>query len=153
MLQKIKPGADQVPTNGNIFFGIFQALMTSDPAYKQYPKDFFDLVIVDECHRGGAAEGSNWQGILNYFDAVKLGLTATPRRDENADSYKYFGDPVYQYSLKQGIEDGFLSPFKTHILETEADTYTYSGDDEVLMGVPELGKTYTSGEFKMKDRN
>ena len=151
MLQKIKPGADQVPTNGNIFFGIFQALMTSDPAlYKQYPKDFFDLVIVDECHRGGAAEGSNWQGILNYFDAVKLGLTATPRRDENADSYKYFGDPVYQYSLKQGIEDGFLSPFKTHILETEADTYTYSGDDEVLMGVPELGKTYTSGEFNRK---
>ena len=151
MLQKIKPGADQVPTNGNIFFGIFQALMTSDPAlYKQYPKDFFDLIIVDECHRGGAAEGSNWQGILNYFDAVKLGLTATPRRDENADSYKYFGDPVYQYSLKQGIEDGFLSPFKTHILETEADTYTYSGDDEVLMGVPELGKTYTSGEFNRK---
>ena len=151
MLQKIKPGADQVPTNGNIFFGIFQALMTSDPPlYKQYPKDFFDLVIVDECHRGGAAEGSNWQGILNYFDAVKLGLTATPRRDENADSYKYFGDPVYQYSLKQGIEDGFLSPFKTHILETEADTYTYSGDDEVLMGVPELGKTYTSGEFNRK---
>ena len=83
MLQKIKPGTDKAPTNGSIFFGIFQALMTGDPKlYEQYPKDFFDLVIVDECHRGGAAEGSNWQGILDYFDAVKLGLTATPRRDE-----------------------------------------------------------------------
>jgi type I restriction enzyme, R subunit len=151
MLQKIKPGADKVPTNGNIFFGIFQALMTSDPKlYEQYPKDFFDLVIVDECHRGGAAEGSNWQGILNYFDAAKLGLTATPRRDENADSYQYFGDPVYEYSLKEGIEDGFLSPFKTHVFETTMDSYTYSGDDEVLMGEPELGKRYTSGEFNRK---
>ena len=99
MLQKIKPGTDKAPTNGSIFFGIFQALMTGSPGlYKQYPKDFFDLVIVDECHRGGAREGSNWQGILNYFDAVKLGLTATPRRDDNADSYEYFGDPVYEYS-------------------------------------------------------
>lgn len=151
MLQKIKPGTDKAPTNGSIFFGIFQALMTGDPKlYKQYPKDFFDLVIVDECHRGGAAEGSNWQGILDYFDAVKLGLTATPRRDENADSYKYFGDPVYEYSLKQGVEDGFLSPFKTHIFTTSYDTYSYSDDDEVLMGEPEEGKTYTSSEFNRK---
>ena len=151
MLQKIKPGTDKAPTNGSIFFGIFQALMTGDPKlYEQYPKDFFDLVIVDECHRGGAAEGSNWQGILEYFEAVKLGLTATPRREENADSYEYFGDPVYEYSLKQGIEDGFLSPFKTHVFETTMDNYTYSGDDEVLMGEPELGKTYTSSEFNRK---
>lgn len=151
MLQKIKPGTDKAPTNGSIFFGIFQALMTGDPKlYEQYPKDFFDLVIVDECHRGGAAEGSNWQGILDYFDAVKLGLTATPRRDENADSYEYFGDPVYEYSLKQGIEDGFLSPFKTHIFSTSYDTYSYSDDDEILMGEPEQGKTYTSSEFNRK---
>ena len=151
MLQKIKPGTDKAPTNGSIFFGIFQALMTgSSELYKQYPKDFFDLVIVDECHRGGAREGSNWQGILNYFDAVKLGLTATPRRDDNADSYEYFGDPVYEYSLKQGIEDGFLSPFKTHIFSNVMDNYTYSGDDEVLMGEPEIGKTYSSSEFNRK---
>tara|TARA_Y100000748_G_scaffold283254_1_gene264166 strand:+ start:59 stop:2344 length:2286 start_codon:yes stop_codon:yes gene_type:complete len=151
MLQKIKPGTDKAPTNGSIFFGIFQALMTGDPKlYKQYPKDFFDLVIVDECHRGGAAEGSNWQGILDYFDAVKLGLTATPRRDENADSYEYFGDPVYEYSLKRGVEDGFLSPFKTHIFTTSYDTYSYSTDDEILMGEPEQGKTYTSSEFNRK---
>ena len=151
MLQKIKPGTDKAPTNGSIFFGIFQALMTGDPKlYEQYPEDFFDLVIVDECHRGGAAEGSNWQGILDYFDAVKLGLTATPRRDENADSYEYFGDPVYEYSLKQGVEDGFLSPFKTHIFTTSYDTYSYSDDDEVLMGEPEQGKTYTSSEFNRK---
>ena len=151
MLQKIKPGTDKAPTNGSIFFGIFQALMTGDPKlYEQYPKDFFDLVIIDECHRGGAAEGSNWQGILDYFDAVKLGLTATPRRDENADSYEYFGDPIYEYSLKRGIEDGFLSPFKTHIFTTSYDTYSYSDDDEILMGEPEQGKTYTSGEFNRK---
>ena len=151
MLQKIKPGTDKAPTNGSIFFGIFQALMTGDPKlYEQYPKDFFDLVIVDECHRGGAAEGSNWQGILDYFDAVKLGLTATPRRDENADSYEYFGDPVYEYSLKRGVEDGFLSPFKTHIFTTSYDTYSYSDDDEILMGEPEQGKTYTSSEFNRK---
>lgn len=151
MLQKIKPGTDKAPTNGSIFFGIFQALMTGDPKlYEQYPKDFFDLVIVDECHRGGAAEGSNWQGILDYFDAVKLGLTATPRRDENADSYEYFGDPVYEYSLKRGVEDGFLSPFKTHIFTTSYDTYSYSADDEILMGEPEQGKTYTSSEFNRK---
>ena len=151
MLQKIKPGTDKAPTNGSIFFGIFQALMTGDPKlYEQYPKDFFDLVIVDECHRGGAAEGSNWQGILDHFDAVKLGLTATPRRDENADSYEYFGDPVYEYSLRQGVEDGFLSPFKTHIFSTSYDTYIYSDDDEVLMGEPEQGKTYTSSEFNRK---
>ena len=151
MLQKIKPGTDKAPTNGSIFFGIFQALMTGDPKlYKQYPEDFFDLVIVDECHRGGAAEGSNWQGILDYFDAVKLGLTATPRRDENADSYEYFGNPVYEYSLKRGVEDGFLSPFKTHIFTTSYDTYIYSDDDEVLMGEPEQGKTYTSSEFNRK---
>ena len=151
MLQKIKPGTDKAPTNGSIFFGIFQALMTGDPKlYKQYPEDFFDLVIVDECHRGGAAEGSNWQGILDHFDAAKLGLTATPRRDENADSYEYFGDPVYEYSLKQGVEDGFLSPFKTHIFSTSYDTYIYSDDDEVLMGEPEQGKTYTSSEFNRK---
>ena len=151
MLQKIKPGTDKAPTNGSIFFGIFQALMTGDPKlYEQYPKDFFDLVIVDECHRGGAAEGSNWQGILDYFDAVKLGLTATPRRDENADSYEYFGNPVYEYSLKRGVEDGFLSPFKTHIFTTSYDTYIYSDDDEVLMGEPEQGKTYTSSEFNRK---
>lgn len=151
MLQKIKPGTDKAPTNGSIFFGIFQALMTGDPKlYQQYPKDFFDLVIVDECHRGGAAEGSNWQGILDHFDAVKLGLTATPRRDENADSYEYFGNPVYEYSLKRGVEDGFLSPFKTHIFTTSYDTYIYSDSDEVLMGEPEQGKTYTSSEFNRK---
>ena len=126
--------------------------MTGDPKlYEQYPKDFFDLVIVDECHRGGAAEGSNWQGILDHFDAVKLGLTATPRRDENADSYEYFGDPVYEYSLKQGVEDGFLSPFKTQFLDFR---YLHlPDDDEVLMGEPEQGKTYTSSESTERSRS
>jgi len=151
MLQLIKPGASKAPTNGSIFFGIFQSLMTGQkPLYEDYPKDFFDLIIVDECHRGGAVDDSSWRGILDYFDGVKLGLTATPRREENADSYDYFGEPVYEYSLKQGIEDGFLSPFKTHVIETSIDNYVFNNKDEVLMGDPELGKVYTADEFNRK---
>ena len=151
MLQLIKPGVSKAPTNGSIFFGIFQSLMTGQkPLYEDYPKDFFDLIIVDECHRGGAVDDSSWRGILDYFDGVKLGLTATPRREENADSYDYFGEPVYEYSLKQGIEDGFLSPFKTHVIETSIDNYVFNNKDEVLMGDPELGKVYTADEFNRK---
>ena len=101
-----------VPTNGSVFFTIFQTFMTDDgKSYRfgEYPKNFFDLVIVDECHRGGANDESSWRSILEYFDsAVQIGLTATPRRDINADTYRYFGEPIYQYSLKQGIADGFL---------------------------------------------
>lgn len=151
MLQLIKPGVSKAPTNGSIFFGIFQSLMTGEKQlYKDYPKDFFDLIIVDECHRGGAVDDSSWRGILDYFDGIKLGLTATPRREESADSYNYFGDPVYEYSLKQGIDDGFLSPFKTHIITTSIDNYEFDDQDKVLVGDPELGKTYTSNEFNRK---
>ena len=106
--------AGKVPTNASIFFTIFQTFMTGTdadgnpaPYFGQYPPDFFDLVIIDECHRGGANDESNWRGILDYFaPAVQLGLTATPKRD-NVDTYAYFGEPVYVYSLKEGINDGF----------------------------------------------
>ena len=107
-----KKGA--VPTNGNIFFTIFQTFMSgkdNTPYFGDYPADYFDLIIIDECHRGGANDESNWRGILEYFKpAVQLGLTATPKRKDNVDTYRYFGEPVYTYSLKEGINDGFLTP-------------------------------------------
>jgi len=110
----------KVPTNGSIFFTIFQTFMSGtdkdgnpEPYFGEYPKDYFDFIIIDECHRGGANDEGNWRGILDYFSpAVQLGLTATPKRKDNVDTYRYFGEPVYIYSLKEGINDGFLTPFK-----------------------------------------
>jgi type I restriction enzyme R subunit len=106
----------KVPTNGSIFFTIFQTFMSgpdNTPYFGQYPADYFDFIIIDECHRGGANDEGTWRGILEYFQpAVQLGLTATPKRKDNVDTYKYFGEPVYIYSLKEGINDGFLTPFK-----------------------------------------
>ena len=114
-LVRITPGDikknGRVPDAQSIFFTIFQTFMSGEkqkPYFGQYPKDFFDLVIIDECHRGGANDESNWREILNYFDcAVHLGLTATPKRKDNVDTYKYFGEPVYTYSLKQGKTTAF----------------------------------------------
>ncbi|HRJ74679.1 MAG TPA: DEAD/DEAH box helicase family protein, partial [Anaerolineales bacterium] len=110
----------KVPTNGSIFFTIFQTFMSGPndtPYFGEYPKDYFDFIIIDECHRGGANDESNWRAILEYFSpAVQLGLTATPKRKDNVDTYKYFGEPVYIYSLKDGINDGFLTPFKVRRL-------------------------------------
>ena len=87
--------------------------------YQDYPPDFFDCIVIDECHRGGAKDGSEWRGILDYFaPAVQIGLTATPKRKDNVDTYAYFGEPVYTYSLKEGINDGYLTPFKVVELGT-----------------------------------
>lgn len=154
-LVRIKPDSirknGKVPTNGSVFFTIFQTFMTGEEGkyvFGEYPKDFFDLVIVDECHRGGARDESNWRGILDYFSpAVQIGLTATPRREINADTYRYFGDPVYQYSLKQGIDDGFLTPFRHCKMQGTIDDYIYSPEDEVLSGEVEEGKVYTEKDF------
>ncbi len=100
--------------------------------FGEYPKDFFDLIIIDECHRGGANDESSWREILEYFSpAVQIGLTATPKRDVNGDTYNYFGEPVYIYSLKEGINDGFLTPFKVKEISTTIDDYTYTGDDDI----------------------
>ena len=118
------------------------------PSFGDYPPDFFDLIVIDECHRGGANDESNWRGILEYFKpAVQLGLTATPKRDNNADTYAYFGEPVYTYSLKEGIDDGYLTPFKVEQSSTTLDVYTYTTDDEVLEGDPESGKRYGEDDF------
>lgn len=140
-----------VPTNASIFFTIFQTFMSganNTPYYGDYPKDFFDFIIIDECHRGGANDESNWRGIMDYFSpAVQLGLTATPKRKDNIDTYHYFGDPVYIYSLKQGINDGFLTPFKVKRIKTTLDDYVYTSDDQIIEGEVELGKIYEEPDF------
>jgi len=140
-----------VPMSGSIFFTIFQTFMSGSndtPYFGDYPKDFFDFIIIDECHRGGANDESNWRGILEYFkDAVQLGLTATPRRQDNVDTYKYFGEPVYIYSLKEGVNDGFLTPFKVKRIKTTLDDYVYTSDDQIIEGEVEEGKIYTEPDF------
>lgn len=145
----------RVPKNGSVFFTIFQSVMTDggneeEPAfnYQDYPPDFFDCIIIDECHRAGANDGSEWRSILEYFaPAVQIGLTATPKRKDNVDTYAYFGEPVYTYSLKEGINDGYLTPFKVVELGTTIDDYVYTADDEVQAGEVTEGKRYTEGDF------
>ena len=141
----------KVPTNGSIFFTIFQSFMAgenNEPHFGQYPKDYFDLIIIDECHRGGANDESNWRAIMEYFSpAVQLGLTATPKRDKNIDTYRYFGEPVYIYSLKAGINDGFLTPFRVKQIHTTIDDYLYTPDDTVVEGDIEEGKVYSEAEM------
>lgn len=155
-----------VPKNASVFFTIFHTLMSGPSTsaeeleerelvedehayYKQYNKDFFDFIIIDECHRGGAKDESNWRGILEYFSqAVQLGLTATPKREDNVNTYKYFGDPVYSYTLKEGINDGFLTPFKVYPIVGTMDEYVYTpGDGVVVHGDPEPGKVYKEADF------
>ncbi len=144
----------EVPTNANIFFTIFQTFMSgalNQPYYKDYPADFFDFIIIDECHVGGANDESRWRDVLRHFnDAVHLGLTATPKCDDNVNTYDYFGESVYTYSLKEGIEDGFLTPFKVRSIETTIDEYSYTPDDDVEEGVVEEGKVYEKGEMNIK---
>ena len=179
-LVRIKPSEikkkGNVPTNGSIFFTIFQTFMSSSPKsseanieaitsltiaaepiikygtehynFGQYPADYFDFIIIDECHRGGANDESNWRGILEYFSpAVQLGLTATPKRKDNTDTYKYFGEPVYIYSLKEGVNDGFLTPFKVKRIHTTIDEYTFTSDDQIIEGEIVEGKMYKEADF------
>ncbi len=144
-----------VPKNGSIFFTIFQTFMTGvddkgnpAPNFGEYPADFFDFIVIDECHRGGANDESNWRSILDYFSpAVQLGLTATPKRQKNRDTYAYFGEPVYVYSLKEGINDGFLSPFRVQQIATTIDDYVYTSDDTVVKGEIEADRLYTEENF------
>jgi type I restriction enzyme R subunit len=145
----------KVPKNGNIFFTIFQTFMSGpeknghpSPYFGEYPPDFFDFIVIDECHRGGANNESNWRGILDYFSpAVQLGLTATPKRKDNVDTYAYFGEPVFIYSLKDGINDGFLTPFRVKQIATTMDDYVFTPDDTVVEGEIEAGKRYEEKDF------
>ena len=158
-MARISPGEirkkGKVPKNASLFFTIFQTFMSGPPKdgqpspyFGEYPPDFFDFIVIDECHRGGANDESNWRGILEYFSpAVQLGLTATPKRQDNVDTYAYFGEPVYVYSLKDGINDGFLTPFKVKQISTTLDDYVYTPDDELIEGKIEIGKRYTEDDF------
>ena len=141
----------RVPKNGSIFFTIFQTFMSGpggSPYFGEYPADFFDFIVIDECHRGGANDEGSWRAILDYFaPAVQLGLTATPKRTINADTYAYFGEPVFVYSLKEGINDGFLTPFKLKQIATTLDEYVYTPDDEVVEGDIKTGKRYEEKDF------
>jgi type I restriction enzyme R subunit len=148
-----KKGA--VPKNASVFFTIFQTFTSGTdangepaPYFGDYPPDFFDCIIIDECHRGGAKDESEWRAILDHFaPAVKIGLTATPKRTANVDTYAYFGDPVYVYSLKEGINDGYLTPFKVRQIGTTIDEYVYTADDAVIEGEVEAGKRYVESDF------
>ena len=171
---RIEPGdikkKGKVPKNGSLFFTIFQTFMCGpphpnplprstggegakldsepSPYFGEYPADFFDFIVIDECHRGGAKDESSWRGILEYFaPAVQLGLTATPKRKDNVNTYAYFGEPVYIYSLKDGINDGFLTPFKVKQIQTTLDEYVYTPDDQLIEGEVETGKRYEEKDF------
>ena len=145
----------RVPKNGSLFFTIFQTFTSGPPQdghpspyFGEYPPDFFDFIVVDECHRGGANDESTWRGILEYFSpAVQLGLTATPKRKDNVDTYAYFGEPVFVYSLKDGINDGFLTPFRVRQISTTLDNYVYTSDDTLVEGEIEIGKRYDERDF------
>jgi type I restriction enzyme, R subunit len=158
-LTRVKPEdirkKGRVPKNASVFFTIFQTFMSGPPKdgqpspyFGEYPPDFFDFIVIDECHRGGANDESTWRDILDYFaPAVQLGLTATPKRRDNVDTYAYFGEPVYTYSLKEGINDGFLTPFKVKQISTTLDEYVYTPDDKLIEGEVEVGKRYTEPDF------
>jgi type I restriction enzyme R subunit len=141
----------KVPKNGSIFFTIFQTFMSGageTPHFGEYPPDFFDFIVIDECHRGGANDEGNWRGILDYFaPAVQLGLTATPKRQDNVDTYAYFGEPVFVYSLKDGINDGYLTPFRVKQIATTLDDYVFTPDDTVVEGEIDAGKRYEEADF------
>jgi type I restriction enzyme R subunit len=146
----------KVPKNASVFFSIFQTFLAGgDPDedisgyLDQYPTDFFDLIVIDECHRAGANAAGRWREVLERFaPAVHLGLTATPKRDGTVDTYEYFDDPVYKYSLKQGVNDGFLTPFKVYPTVGTMDEYVYTpGDGVVVKGDPEPGRVYKEGDF------
>ncbi|MBO4598409.1 MAG: DEAD/DEAH box helicase family protein [Bacteroidaceae bacterium] len=148
---ELRKNHGKVPTARHLYFTIFQTFMCDDgsgePYYKQYPADFFDFIIIDECHRGGANDESQWRELMDYFSfAYQLGMTATPRRQDNANTYRYFGEPVYSYSLKQGIADGYLTPFRVRISESNIDEYVFNPDDDVT-GDIDTEKTYTEQDF------
>jgi type I restriction enzyme R subunit len=142
------------PKSREIYFSIYQALakdVNRPGLYREYPPDFFDLIIVDECHRGSSADESNWREILTYFEpAYQLGMTATPLREENRDTYNYFGEPLYTYSLRQGIEDGFLAPYRVYRIVSTADATGYRPAPGELdkQGQPVPDKLYGTPEFE-----
>lgn len=147
---KIESG--QVVQSREMYFAIYQALAEDERRlglFKSYAPDFFDLVIVDECHRGSARDDSSWRVILDYFKpAYQLGMTATPLRDDNRDTYLYFGNPIYEYSLRQGIEDGFLAPYRVHRIITQWDAAGWRPNRDEL---DRYGRPIPDDEYQTKD--
>ncbi|WP_315730332.1 MULTISPECIES: EcoAI/FtnUII family type I restriction enzme subunit R [unclassified Bradyrhizobium] len=147
---KIESG--EVVQSREMYFAIYQALAEDERRlglFKSFAADFFDLIIVDECHRGSSRDDSSWRVILDYFKpAYKLGMTATPLRDDNRDTYLYFGNPIYEYSLRQGIDDGFLAPYRVHRVVTQWDAAGWRpSKDEV----DRFGRAIPDDEYQTKD--
>jgi type I restriction enzyme R subunit len=125
--------AGEMKTGRDIYFGLYQNLGAGEGWYRDYPSDYFDLVIVDECHRGSSTADSAWREILDYFgSAAQLGMTATPVVHDDADTYRYFGEPIFEYSLAQGIDDGFLAPYTVRRVVLSADAFGFAPDDGQL---------------------
>lgn len=147
---KIESG--EIVHSREMYFAIYQALAEDDRReglFRDYPSDFFDLVIVDECHRGSARDDSSWRAILNHFKpAMQLGMTATPLRDDNRDTYQYFGNPIYEYSLRQGIDDGFLAPYRVHRVITQWDA---AGWRPTKDEVDRFGRAIPDDEYQTRD--
>jgi type I restriction enzyme R subunit len=145
-----KIAGGDVSQSRDMYFGIYQALSTaSEDVFRQYRPDFFDLIIIDECHRGSSRDESSWRAVLNYFEpAVQFGMTATPLREESRDSYEYFGNPVYTYSLRQGIEDGFLAPYRVHRVITTVDAAGWRPSKDEL---DRYGREVPDEEYQTKD--
>jgi type I restriction enzyme R subunit len=135
-----------------MYFATYQAIARDEHRpglYREFPRDFFDLIIVDECHRGSARDESNWREILDYFEpAFQIGMTATPLRLDNKDTYAYFGNPLYTYSLKQGIEDGFLAPYRVHRVVSTVDA---AGWRPTKGEVDRYGREVPDGQYSTKD--
>ena len=135
-----------------MYFAIYQAIAKDSRRpglFKEFTPDFFDLIIVDECHRGSAKDDSNWREILEYFEpAYQVGMTATPLREDNRDTYRYFGEPIYTYSLRQGIDDGFLAPYRVHRVITDVDA---SGWRPSKGEVDRYGRDIPDDEYQTKD--
>ena len=147
---KIESG--EVVHSREMYFALYQALAEDERReglFKAFAPDFFDLIIVDECHRGSARDDSAWRVILEYFEpAYQLGMTATPLREDNRDTYLYFGNPLYQYSLRQGIEDGFLAPYRVHRVVTEWDAAGWRPTKDEL---DRYGRAIPDDEYETKD--
>ncbi len=143
-----------LPSSREVYFSTYQSLAEDENrtgAFRKLPRDFFDLIVIDECHRGSSSDESNWRVILEYFNtSVQLGLTATPLRDDNKDTYLYFGNPLYTYSLKQGIEDGFLAPYIVHRIVPEPDAVGFRPQEGQLDANGELipDEIYTTPDFE-----
>lgn len=145
-----KISSSDVSQGRDMYFSIYQSLASpANDVFKEYPADFFDFIIIDECHRGSSREDNSWRAILTYFSpAVQLGMTATPLRDESRDTYNYFGNPIYTYSLRQGIEDGFLAPYRVHRVITDVDAIGWRPSKDEL---DRYGRPIPDDEYQTKD--